>query len=258
MIWTSSLATLTGTACASAYDKAELANADGRFDEAENYYRRSMAEEEEEAPKAQRALAELLYKRAAAKASSDFELAEEFYRRTLEVDETYEDARISLARLWWKNSRREEALSILHFEGCRACGPLEAAIRVERAEQYVASGRGTQAIEDLTRALELEPASRTAIDLMAAFETEGDAELALEGAPLVMAVRVGEQGRLYGSVTSADVAEKGVGTVTDDDEGGEGEATAALHHLGHPVDADQLLDQIAVFAIAAIHGLDCR
>ncbi len=30
----------------------------------------------------------------------------------------------------------------------------------------------------------------------------------LEGAPLVMAVRVGEQGRLYGSVTSADVAEK--------------------------------------------------
>jgi len=30
----------------------------------------------------------------------------------------------------------------------------------------------------------------------------------LEGTPLVMAVRVGEQGRLYGSVTSADVAEK--------------------------------------------------
>ena len=30
----------------------------------------------------------------------------------------------------------------------------------------------------------------------------------LEGNPLVMAVRVGEQGRLYGSVTSADVAEK--------------------------------------------------
>ena len=30
----------------------------------------------------------------------------------------------------------------------------------------------------------------------------------LESAPLVMAVRVGEQGRLYGSVTSADVAEK--------------------------------------------------
>lgn len=29
-----------------------------------------------------------------------------------------------------------------------------------------------------------------------------------ESAPLVMAVRVGEQGRLYGSVTSADVAEK--------------------------------------------------
>jgi large subunit ribosomal protein L9 len=30
----------------------------------------------------------------------------------------------------------------------------------------------------------------------------------LQGNPLVMAVRVGEQGRLYGSVTSADVAEK--------------------------------------------------
>jgi len=30
----------------------------------------------------------------------------------------------------------------------------------------------------------------------------------LEGSPLVMAVRVGEQGRLYGSVTSADLAEK--------------------------------------------------
>ena len=30
----------------------------------------------------------------------------------------------------------------------------------------------------------------------------------LEGHPLVMAVRVGEQGRLYGSVTSADLAEK--------------------------------------------------
>jgi large subunit ribosomal protein L9 len=30
----------------------------------------------------------------------------------------------------------------------------------------------------------------------------------LEGHPLVMAVRVGEQGRLYGSVTNADVAEK--------------------------------------------------
>jgi large subunit ribosomal protein L9 len=30
----------------------------------------------------------------------------------------------------------------------------------------------------------------------------------LEGQPLVMAVRVGEQGRLYGSVTNADVAEK--------------------------------------------------
>jgi large subunit ribosomal protein L9 len=30
----------------------------------------------------------------------------------------------------------------------------------------------------------------------------------LEGHPLVMAVRVGEQGRLYGSVTSADIAEK--------------------------------------------------
>jgi large subunit ribosomal protein L9 len=30
----------------------------------------------------------------------------------------------------------------------------------------------------------------------------------LESTPLVMAVRVGEQGRLYGSVTSADVAEK--------------------------------------------------
>ncbi len=30
----------------------------------------------------------------------------------------------------------------------------------------------------------------------------------LEGRPLVMAVRVGEQGRLYGSVTSADLAEK--------------------------------------------------
>jgi large subunit ribosomal protein L9 len=30
----------------------------------------------------------------------------------------------------------------------------------------------------------------------------------LEGTPLVIAVRVGEQGRLYGSVTNADVAEK--------------------------------------------------
>ncbi len=30
----------------------------------------------------------------------------------------------------------------------------------------------------------------------------------LEGQPLVMTVRVGEQGRLYGSVTSADIAEK--------------------------------------------------
>ena len=30
----------------------------------------------------------------------------------------------------------------------------------------------------------------------------------LEGKPLIMAVRVGEQGRLYGSVTNADVAEK--------------------------------------------------
>jgi large subunit ribosomal protein L9 len=30
----------------------------------------------------------------------------------------------------------------------------------------------------------------------------------LEGTPLIMAVRVGEQGRLYGSVTNADIAEK--------------------------------------------------
>ncbi len=30
----------------------------------------------------------------------------------------------------------------------------------------------------------------------------------LEGSPLIIAVRVGEQGRLYGSVTSADIAEK--------------------------------------------------
>lgn len=30
----------------------------------------------------------------------------------------------------------------------------------------------------------------------------------LEGKPLIMAVRVGEQGRLYGSVTNADIAEK--------------------------------------------------
>ena len=39
--------------------------------------------------------------------------------------------------------------------------------------------------------------------------------------------------------------------VADDDEGGEAEAPAALHHLGDTVDADQLLDQLAFLAVAA-------
>ena len=34
--------------------------------------------------------------------------------------------------------------------------------------------------------------------------------------------------------------------VADDDERGETEATAALHHLGHTVDVDQAIDEFAV------------
>ena len=42
--------------------------------------------------------------------------------------------------------------------------------------------------------------------------------------------------------------------IADDDERRETETPAALHHLGHTIDVDQLVDELAValFAIAAV------
>src|SRR5690606_25407074 len=48
------------------------------------------------------------------------------------------------------------------------------------------------------------------------------------------------------AVAEADTA----ALVADDDEGSKAEATTALDHLGHAVDADQLVDELAVLAIA--------
>src|SRR5262245_28977160 len=42
--------------------------------------------------------------------------------------------------------------------------------------------------------------------------------------------------------------------VADDDERGEAEATAALHHLGHAIDMHELVDELAV-ALLAISAL---
>jgi hypothetical protein len=39
--------------------------------------------------------------------------------------------------------------------------------------------------------------------------------------------------------------------VAHDDEGGETETTAALDHLGHAIDVDQLVDELAVALFAA-------
>ena len=49
---------------------------------------------------------------------------------------------------------------------------------------------------------------------------------------------------LAGAVADAALA------VADDDQRGEAEAPAALHHLGDAVDADELLDQLALLAVA--------
>jgi hypothetical protein len=45
--------------------------------------------------------------------------------------------------------------------------------------------------------------------------------------------------------------------VADDDEGGEAEAPAALHHLGDAVDVDKAVDEFAValFPVAALSAL---
>ena len=45
--------------------------------------------------------------------------------------------------------------------------------------------------------------------------------------------------------------------VADDDERGEAEAPAALHHLGDAVDVDELVDELAVALLAADPG-PCR
>src|SRR5690606_1522373 len=59
-----------------------------------------------------------------------------------------------------------------------------------------------------------------------------------------LAERLGHLARLAGAVADAAAA------VAGDDDRGEAEAPAALDHLGDAVDADQLLDQLAVFTAA--------
>src|SRR5207248_10555640 len=44
------------------------------------------------------------------------------------------------------------------------------------------------------------------------------------------------------------------GAVSDHDEGGEREAPAALDHLGHPVERDDLLLELSAAVVAAIHA----
>ena len=48
--------------------------------------------------------------------------------------------------------------------------------------------------------------------------------------------------------------------VADDDQRGEAEAPAALHHLGHTIDVDELVGEFAValFAIAALAWFTCH
>src|SRR6266852_3949335 len=52
--------------------------------------------------------------------------------------------------------------------------------------------------------------------------------------------------RLAGAIADTALA------VADDDARREAEAPAALHHLGDAIDADELFDEIAVLAIAAL------
>src|SRR5712671_6454827 len=110
-----------------------------------------------------------------------------------------------------------------------------------RAAGDDARARRRRAHDDLARAVAADD-----VVMERAALAQGHAD---HGAPRLLrrlADRLGHLARLAGAIADTALA------VADDDDRREAEAPAALHHLGDAIDADELFDEIAVLAIAAL------
>lgn len=167
--------------CASEFDRARTAQAEGDLDAAQAHYRSVLEEGGADAPAARTALVELLCERGRALGRDDPAGAEAVYREALELDPTSDTGRLGVARSLLRQGRAEEALTLLdERRGCNGCGRLLAVLLVERGREQLAAGRVEAARADFEQALGLAPDPTAAFGVVETYAVGGAAALAFE------------------------------------------------------------------------------